>query len=383
MSEFKTPAFLENCSVDDFYEIIRDELPEDIDSSEGGHVWNFTRPAAIVAARMCEFILPEAIKVSIPEFSYGEYLDNHAKGRSITRKSATAATGELVITGAPKTFIPAGSLFATSAIDENPSIDYVTLEDAYISDEGTVTVDIQCKQTGVVGNTPANTIILVGSKISGITAVTNPEPVTGGTEEETDESLQSRISDYDRTQGESYTGSVADYKRWATSVPGVGDATVIPANDDTGLVTLIITDANGTPATEDLCEAVYNYIMKPDDEGARLAPINAYLSVIPPSTMPISVLATVELEADTTIDDVKAAFLAQLALYLPQALDEGEVKCTRVARALSKTAGVNDYSGLQIGVKGEEYGTKNIPVTDLQLPTVEAADLILTEGTVE
>ena len=382
MAEFTTPSFLENSSEDEIHEGMKAILPADIDVSEGSHAWNFTRPTALVAAELREFILPEIIKLVFPEWSYGEYLDSHAKARKLTRRPAAVASGELTITGEANSVIPAGSLFSTAAINDEPSVDYETLEEATIPTGKTVIVPVQCTQAGIIGNTTQNTVVLVSSKLTGITAVTNEEPITGGTEEETDESLIERILYYDETKDYNYVGSVSDYKRWATSVPGVGEAVVIPAQDDSGLVTIILTDSNGDAATETLCTAVYNYIMNPEDEGERLAPVNAFLSVIPPAAMALSIQATVELEEDATIESVKTSFLAQLALYLPVAMEEEEIKYTRVASALSAAAGVNDYSGLQIGVKGEALGTANIPITTTQLPTVAAEDLALTNGTV-
>lgn len=383
--DFTVPEFLENRSPEDFMAIMKETLPADIDLSEGGYAWDFTMPTAIVAARLCEFVLPEVLKIVFPEWSYGEYLDGHAKGRGITRRAATASTGEITITGESGTVIPAGSLFSVASTNGNPSIDYMTIDAVTIPDGGSVTAPVQCTQAGTIGNTGIGTVVLVSSKLTKVTSVTNEEAITGGTEEESDESLKQRISDYDQSQGENYTGCPADYKRWATSVDGVGDATVISAKDDTGLVTIILTDSNGSPATETLCQAVYNYIMRPDDEGERLAPINANLSVTAPSTVAIGIKATVELTSGATIESVKSAFLAQLALYLPLALEEGEVKYTRIAAALASVNGANDYKDLQIGVKSGTsitYGTANIPVTTGQLPTIAAEDMIFTSGTV-
>lgn len=379
---FQTPEFMLNSSQEDFFAKMKGILPSDIDASEGSHVWNFLMPTALAAAEICEFLLPECIKLIFPEHSYGEFLDGHAKARSITRRAATAATGEITITGVVGTVIPAGSLFATASVNDEPSVDYETLTEAAIPESGSVTVEIQCTVTGVVGNTTENTIVLVASKLTGITGVTNEEGVTGGTEEESDESLINRIDEYDKSQGDNYVGSEADYKRWATSVPGVGEATVISAQDDSGLVTIVLTDANGAAATEQLCESVYNFIMRPDARGERLAPVNALLSVVPPSTMAIAVRVTVELDADATIDSAKTAFMDQLALYLPVAMDEQEIKYTKVAACLSAAAGVNDYSGLEIGIKGEAFGTANIPITTKQLPEVSAEDIEITAGTV-
>lgn len=385
MAEFTTPDFLQNHSPDQVFDKMAAILPSDIDLSEGGHAWNFLRPTALAVGEMYEFDLPEVVKLIFPEYAYGEFLDSHAQSRGMTRRAAAAANGVLTITGEAGTIIQAGSIFSTASVNDEPSVDYKVLMSVKIPDSGTVNVNVQCAQTGVVGNAPANTVVLVSSKITGITSVTNEKALTGGTETENDESLIERITEYDKSMENRYTGCVADYKRWATSVPGVGSATVIPAQDTTGLVTIVITDSNGDPATEQLCETVYNYIMQPNDPEARLAPINAYLSVVPPSTMAIGISATVELADGATIETVKTAYMAKLVIYLAEALDEGEIKYTRVAAALSAVEDVNDFAGLQVGIKNGDsvtYGTSNIAITSSQLPTIAADDLVLTAGTV-
>lgn len=385
MADFITPAFLQNRSVDEIHALMKSILPADIDISEGGHEWNMTRPTALVVAEICEFILPEVIKLIFPEWSYGEFLDGHAKTRNITRRAATAATGEVTVTGAAKTTIPAGSMFSTASINDEPSVDYISTEAATIPESGTIDIKIQCTQSGVIGNTAANTIILVSSKLTGVNSVTNAEALTGGTEEESDESLQRRISEYDKSQGDNYIGNPSDYKRWAESVAGVGEATIIPAQDTSGTVTIILTDANGAPATELLCEQVYNYIMSPSAPGERLAPINAVLSVEAPSTMEIGISATIELEESYNIEAVKTNFLANLAIYLPSAMEAGEIKYTSIHAVLHDTDGVNDFKDLKIGIKADgsvSYGTSNIPIEATKLPTISAEDLILQSGSV-
>lgn len=385
MAEFETPVFLQNHSPEEVHALMKRILPDDLDMSPGGHAYNLTMPTALVIAEVCEFVLPEVIKLIFPEFSYGEFVDAHAKVRGMTRRAASAASGKLTITGDPKTVIPAGSLFSTAAVNGEASVDYKTLEAVTIPDSGSVSVDVECATAGKIGNTNENTIVLVSSRLTGVTGVTNEDPLTGGTEEEDDASLIARIEEYNKSQGESYVGSAADYKRWATSVDGVGSATVVPAQDTSGLVTIIITDLNGEPATEQLCDAVYNKIMNPDKPNERLAPINANLKVSPPATMKIAIKATVELTDDATLDAVKTAYAAQLALYLPVALGEGEIKYSRVAAALAAVEGANDYSNLQIGIKDGDavtYGTSNIAIPSSQLPIIEADDLILTSGTV-
>lgn len=385
MSDFKTPAFLEHCRPDDMHNIGLAALPPDIDMSEGGHAWNVTRSTALIASYLCEYILPNVIKLIIPDWSYDTFLDDQAKTRGMRRRAATAATGELTITGDAGTVIPSGSLFVTSAVNDEPSVEYRTTESVTIPELGSVTVGVECIKTGVVGNTGANTIIHVGSKITGITSVTNDDIITGGTEAEDDASLIARIAEYDQATGDSFVGSPADYKRWAESVDGVGAAEVIPAQDTSGLVTIVLLDANGNPANENLCEEVYNYIMAPDDQYARLAPTGASLSVVAPETVTVAIKATVELADDATIESVSASFMSLLTEYLPEAMQDGEIRYSRITRELSKASGVYDYTDVQIGVNDEgnvAYGTSNIAVSNTRLPIITADCLHLTAGTV-
>lgn len=381
MAEFTLPSFLQNRSTEDYMDRVREILPEDIDLSAGGHAYNSTIVSALFASELCEFILPEVIKVFVPEYSYGTYLDDIARARAMNRRAATAANGTITVTGEEGTVIPAGSLFATSSINDEPSVDYVSVETATIPESGTVTINVECAQTGIAGNTAVATVIHVGSKITGITSVTNENAITGGTEEEDDESLITRVCEYDQSLGDSYVGSPADYKRWAESVDGVGSASVIPAKDTAGLVTIVLVDANGDPATDTLCDAVYNHIMSPDDEEARLAPTGASLSVVAPATIAIAVKADIVLTEGATIESVTTEYLSLLQAYLPVAIEDEEIKYSQITSKLSGVNGVYDYSNVQIGVNNAgtvSYGTANIAVSETQVPTIIADNLHLT-----
>ena len=385
MAEFLIPSFLQNCSTEDFHAMMKAALPVDLDVSEGSHAWNLTRPTALVAAEICEFILPEVIKLIFPEFSYGAFLDYHATTRGMSRRPATYASGYITITGNPQATIPVWSKFSTASVNDEPSVDYMTLEDAVIPEIGYVTVPVECVKAGLVGNTGPNTIIIVTDRLNGIKSVTNADVITGGTETEDDETLIERIMEYDRTQGESFVGCVADYKRWATSVDGVGEATVIPPEDTSGLVTIVLTDTNGDPGTDQLCTDVYNYIMRPDEPGARRAPVNALLSVIPPDTITISIKAIIELKPEYALENVQKSFVEKVAAYLPLAMDEGEIKYTQIAKVLATAEGANDFRELQIGVLNNgavTYGVTNIPISNRQLPRITADNLTFTTGTV-
>lgn len=384
--EFIIPTFLQNNTTDDIYETMRSILPEDIDSSEGSHTWNLLMPTALTVASLYEYVLPQVVQLIFPEWSYGAYLDAHARTRGMTRKAATAAEGSVTVTGQAGTNIPAGTTFSTSSLNsDDPAMSYATLAAATIPVIGSITVEVECTEAGTAGNTGPGTIIFLSSDVVGITEVTNDAAVSGGTDEETDEALRERIVEYDTTMSDSYVGNATDYRRWAMSVPGVGTASVISPTNNSGIVTIVLIDSNGNPASEDLCTDVYNYIMSPSNEYSRLAPINANLSVVSPTVVTIAVSATVELIDGAELADVSAAFLAALETYMPEALADQEVKITRVGAILSSISGVNDFSTLRIGtVTGgtPTYGTINITLGSAELPSVSAANIVLTAGTV-
>lgn len=177
--------------------------------------------------------------------------------------------------------------------------------------------------------------------------------------------------DYDRSLGVSFVGSDSDYKRWAEEVPGVGSATVIPAQDDTGLVTIIVVDPDGNPATQDVCEKVEQHILRPDDRQQRPAPINAKLLVKPPETLNVVISATIIIQTEYTLDGVKASFMKRIVPYLMRCPDDGVVRYTEIGKLLLGE-GIVDYSDLLVN-----NGTVNLPLGSGVLPVTDTTKVIL------
>lgn len=379
MADFNPPSFLENQGVDEIHARMMMNLPEDMDVSEGGHPWNLTMPAAYEKAYMAEFIIMEAIKLIFPAFSedYPEIMDFHAQTRGLKRKQAEHAIGEIVVTAEPGVEIPTGTMFSTIGVNEQPAIDFLTTVDVIVDASGKVTIPIQAMMEGTIGNVPENTIVLNSSEIDGITVVNNPLPTTGGLEEETTEDLQERINEFDKSAPYSYGGAEADYRRWALAVSGVGGVVVIQPSDDTTPIQLIITATDGSPATDELCQDVFNHIMRPDDPELRLAPVNDQLMVVPPASVDMLITATVELTEDGTIEYAKTLFIEGLKQYVIEALEAGEIRMTKIGAVLSDVAVVADYTELTLN-----GGTSNVPINDQQIPSINPANIILTAGTV-
>ena len=189
--------------------------------------------------------------------------------------------------------------------------------------------------------------------VKGVVSIVNEEAITGGTEAEDDDSYYERIhAEYEGAK--SYVGNDNDYIRWAKEVEGIGDCIVDPAFDGPGTVKLILVDANGRPANEQLVKAVYDHIVSPEDRSKRLLPAgDAALTVVAAKTKPLEYVCTgIKLVAGT-IEDAKEAFTeAVLSLYL-EAKAQGVLRYNDVRPLLSKIAGIEDFLTFTIN-GGEE-----------------------------
>lgn len=374
MQEFVLPEFMQNSSVDEIHKKMLKTMPNDIDKGENGFPWDFTRPTAIEKSEMINFTLLQALMNLFPQWAEGEFLDYHGENRGIYRKEAKKAVGVVSIEGTKNTVIPKGSKFCTQSYMNEPSIEFETDEEVKIPESGEIDINITAVNAGKSGNVAAETITLMSIPIRGVARVRNKEPTYYGYEQESDNALRERILDYDRHQGESFVGSSADYKRWAETVAGVGNAKVISAQDDTGLVRIAITDLNGMAASDKLCKDVYNFIMKPDTPELRLAPINAYLKVTPPDIVNVSISVHVEIDAERNIETLKGAVAYALTEYYKTACIENEVKYSKIGAVLLSVEGINDYSNLLVN-----NDIQNISISDIEMPitTIEQVVLIV------
>lgn len=375
IEEFIAPSFLQNQGKEEIHKRMLERMPADIDKGEGGFPWDFTVGTAIEKSEMVEYVLTEAIKSIFPQWSYGKMLDYHATSRGgMKRKSAIKAAVTITVTGTKGTEIPKGSKFSTEATEDTPSIEFATNKSAIIPESGTIDIDCEAVIGGENGNVVAGSIKLPSKPIDGVKSVFNALAATGGMNEETDSGLKNRIVEFDRNQENSFVGSVQDYKRWAESVDGVGQANVVPPTNDTEVITIRITDAKGQPAAEEICTNVYNYIMSPEYPAERLAAINAQISVVPSQSLAITIAATIQIADGYTIENIKETFIEKSVALLGQA--EGKLYYNRVVGALSGTPGVIDF-GNTLKVNG---GAADIDIPAGYIPTISADEVVFTIG---
>ncbi len=308
-----------------------------------------------------------------------------------------SAQGEDQVTALMEAVAAQGSAYFTLSKLADSAEALATFEQYSIG----TTIPIQAIEGGRVGNVPADAIILMAQPITGIAYVTNSVAVTGGAPEETDDDFRERILEAVRG-GISWTGCDADYVRWAKEVPGVGQAVTDPEWDDpnlpeqfhwidgfglrrcAGAVRLFVIDANGVPANQQILDAVYEYIIHPEDRMERKAPIGATLTVVAPTPLYIDVSATVTLEDGHDIDTVMQRFRANLDLYWLAAASEYSlrdvqsgiaknwVKYVYVGAALADTLGIDNYDHTTLLVNG---GTADIPIALGEYPVTQGVEL--------
>ena len=347
IKDFVEPDFLSGQSVEVIMARMLALLPDTLDKSEGGIIWDLLYPVAFEKAQAIEFTLLEAVKNMFPMWAYGDMLDYHGSVRSIERKAAVAATGSVKFYGSDGVIIEAGTvLMTTPAKYGEESISFQTTQATTISG-GTASAAIKALVAGASGNVAAGSINRFDDAPDGVTAVTNTAATSGGLDEESDDDYRDRIVDYDQSVGTLFVGSAADYRRWALEVDGVGSASVVPASDGSGVVKIVILDTSSNPASTELCEAVYNYIMRPDNEYMRKAPIGAQLTVVSPTVQSISIAATLSINSTTSLAAVKADFLELIADYYATITD-GIVRYSKIGQLIMSIDGVIDYSNLLV-----------------------------------
>lgn len=353
---FVPPAWLEDQDAETIHARMMQNLPDDIDDTEGGFPWDFTKPTALEKAELLEFHMMETTKIMHYMFSYGIYLDYHARAVGITRKEASRASGTLQITGSPGTIIPNGFLFAVPASGDTAAITFYTTEEATISLDGVADVPILASETGTIGNVAADTIIImVSPSISGIEKITNTESTSGGAAEEDDESLRSRIGEICEASDASFVGCDNDYIRWAKEINGVGDVIVIPEWNGPGTVKVVVMDANGTPANPKIITDVENHIVAPQNRRARLAPIGATVTITAPTTVDVNVACDLTIAPGESYTAIVANIGESLKDYFETAQKEGVIKRNRIGSIIIGTDGVADYANLTLN-----GGTDNI-----------------------
>ncbi len=332
------------------------EIPATYDKTEGSFFYDAIMPVALEMSEAYAQVA-DNLQLGFAQTTSGQYLDYRADEHGINRRAAVKATGQIIITGTPGTVIATGSLLATSA-----GIQFITTENATVAESGSVTAGIEAMAAGAAGNVPANAINTMPVTISGITAVTNANPATGGTDTESDAELLTRL--LLRVRNPPTSGNSNHYRQWAFEVAGVSDVKVFPIWNGNGTVKVVIIDSNKGPATTGLVDDVAAHI-----EAER--PIGAAVTVVSAAGVDINVAANLTLKSGYTIETVQPGLESAIANYLKSiAFVRDSVSYAIIGSLILDVDGVQDYTAYTLN--GE---VTNIPITAEQVAVLGTVTL--------
>jgi uncharacterized phage protein gp47/JayE len=273
--------------------------------------------------RMALQILPDTAEV--------EFLERQGSLWGISRKPAAKAGGQIIITGANGSVIPAGTQF-----DRSDALRFVTTQEGTISG-GSATVGLIAQEAGADGDTAEGSIFALAPYVPGLdqAATIATGGLTGGADAETDDALRARI--ITRMQEPPAGGAKHDYEAWALQISGVTRAYVYPERMGAGTVgvTILTDDAEGGPIPgQPVIDEVQAHI---DD----LRPVTASVTVFACSANPVDF--DIRLQGVDT-PEVRAAVQAELAdLFRRESEPEGAVLISHVREAISVAAGEYDH----------------------------------------
>lgn len=341
----------ENETYEAILQRMLDRVPNDIDKREGSIIYDALAPAAAELAQMYAG-LDIILRLGFGETSSGEYLDLRANDRGITRKPSTPAIrkGLFYDSNNKPVNVPIGSKFLCEDII---FIVRSKLEDGVF--------ELECETKGKIGNTVFGQLSPV-EHIDGLETAELTDILIPGEDEESDESLRNRYLQAVREPGTS--GNVADYKRWAAEVAGVGAAKVIPLWRGPGTVKIIIVDTNKRPANGELVNKVAEHIEK-------VRPICSDVTVTSAIGKPINVSATVVLARGYSLSSVQDEFHSLLNQHFSEiSFSTTYVSYAKIGTILLSTPGVIDYSNLLLN-----DNTVNIPIQEDEVPVIGMINL--------
>lgn len=335
-------------TFDEILASIKARIPIDIDMSEGSFVDTLVRGAAFEIADSY-FDQQALLPIAFVDETSGPYIDKRAAEYGIARKAGTKAHASVTFSGSDGVVVPAGT-----GVQTQDGLVFYT-DSAVTVASGTVTADVTAAESGAEYNVDAGAIVLMQNS-TGV-AVSSSTAANGGTDDETDAALLSRL--YALWQKPATSGNANQYEAWALEVDGIGGAKVWPAWNGGGTVKVVILDSNMEPPTSDKVSEVAAHI-------EEVRPICVDVTVVAATETELAIAAAVQIDSTTTKEVVQEKFTALVDAYCKSiAFASQTVVYNRIAYMLLSIDGVTDFTALTVN-----GGTENITLDDNAVPVL-------------
>jgi uncharacterized phage protein gp47/JayE len=300
----------------------------------------------------------------LPDRASVEYMERWASIFGLTRTPANQAAGDIDITGTNGATAPTGTQWQSADGSQ------VWAQTAPVTIAGGVgTVGVQAVEAGTDGNATVGTVVVIASPIAGINdeGVVAAGGLTGGLDQETDDSLRTRL--LERIRDTPQGGSEADYVAWAktasTSAP-VNEVWVTDAEYGGG--TVGIRFSLTVPSGGDATDAIPS--LGPPTDASLVAaaidaerPVTADVTVVGPTAQ--GVAFNITLVPNTP--SVQAAVEAEInALFIQSGEPGGTIYLSQIDAAISAASG-EEYHVLNAPAANVVIGADNLPTITLPI----------------
>ena len=265
----------------------------------------------------------------------GPYMERWARIWGIFRKPASQAAGPVAFPALVEAIIPAGTLMQHQTTGHQ----YAVQKDGE-AENGSIAVTVKALTAGSASNLPAGAALTLIAPIAGVQSegLVGAGGISGGADEETDESLRARL--IARLRKPPRGGSKSDYEAWALEVPGVTRAWCYPMGLGIGTVSLTFVTDNAPPETggpiptDEMVNRVQAHI-----EPLRPATVKEWLAFAP-DPLPI----TIRLSVTPDTEAVREAVRAELRdLIAREGVPDTILYRSHINEAISLTPGEVDH----------------------------------------
>lgn len=329
-------------TADKIMERLTNNIPERYDVRPNTYTYDVEKSVAIEFENAYD-VIDSKDKQFYACTATGKYLEDRVGEFGLKRKKATASIGYVTIKGDVGAVVSAGSKVAAGNIIFNIT------DNAVIGNGGSVTVPVICDIMSAVGNVDAHAVNRFPITLPGLISVFNAEPISGGSDTETDSELNARFLEH--VSHPITSGNKWQYISWAKSVEGVGGAKCQPLWNGNGTVKVIIVGAGKQLAGKELISKVQNYIDEQHPVGASV-------------TVTTAEAKTIDIKCKLIADaDAKERAKENIKEYLRDvSFQRGYVSQAKIGQAILNTENVVDYSNLT--VNGD---IDNIPISETEI----------------
>ncbi len=277
----------------------------------------------------------DAIKKQMfPGTATGEYLDLHAQQRGLVRKEGKRASGTIVFRlDMPLEYavnIPVGTICTVS----DGSLNYVTTA-ARTIERGSTYAWVPCKAeySGEQYNIGSDLVDTVVTYFSVGISVNNSTSFSGGTNDESDESLRKRLFEsYSNTPD---GANASYYEKIAERVEGVQSAFAGFNDEEPGKVSVYL-GGRGEMISDDVLSEAISVL-------EEYTPLGIVLDVHKAYSRGVEVRVSIAVESGYTFETVSAAVEAKIREFLLDKSVGEDVYLSSLGRALLEVDGVKNY----------------------------------------